>query len=152
MLPFPVYWQSLSDVYPAPTTILIQSQSIGNQSLVYILLLLQYQSSPRLLAITLWCISCSYYNTNPVLVYWQSISGVYPAPTTILLLVLDYWQLLSGVYPAPITILSPDPLYWQSLSGVHPSRVTILSPVPIYWQSLSGTYPAPITILLPVLD
>jgi hypothetical protein len=111
LLPVLDYWQSLSDVYPAPTTILIQSQSIGNQSLVYILLLLQYHSSPRLLAITLWCISCSYYNTNPVLVYWQSISGVSPAPTTILLLVLDYWQLLSGVYPAPITILSPDPLY-----------------------------------------
>jgi hypothetical protein len=77
------YWQSLSVVYPAPTTILIQSQSIGNQSLVYILLLLQYHSSPRLLAINLWCISCSYYNTNPVPVYWQSLSVVYPAPTTI---------------------------------------------------------------------
>jgi microcystin-dependent protein len=55
------------------------------------------------MAITVWCPSISYYNTTPVLDYWQSLSGVYPAPITMLLPVLDYCQSLSGVYPAPTT-------------------------------------------------
>jgi hypothetical protein len=48
----------------------------------------------------------------------QSISGVYPAPTRILLPVLVYWQSLAGVYPSPTTILLPVLDYWQSLSDV----------------------------------